>query len=417
MHILISGAGIAGPTLAWFLAKLSIKVTIVEKSDAIRPYGQSIELQATALQAFKKTGLWEEVRRRHTTEKGTQFISPSGEIIASFPVREGLQASFTSAFEILRGDLADILYQATKEHPEVTYRFGTTITRVVENGEKGVQVELSDGSRREFDLLVAADGQWSKVRNMVFDPATVALTYKGMYGAYWTIPRVPEDNDWWNVYIALRRRIIALRPDPYGTVRVYITCMPTSPAKEKVWREASRSGRKVQEDLLKKEFFDAGWQATRFLNGMNSAPDFYFQTVEQVKMKKWSLGRVVCIGDTAYAPTPLTGKGTSLAVLGAYVLAGEISNLRTGQHPSKAFDAYEAKLRPFVEETQRIPGVIPGIAHPTTSWQRCMLLYVLRFVSWAFGLSWVARWVGSEEEEDAIFPLPIYTGFGESMVE
>lgn len=416
MHVLISGAGIAGPTLAWFLAKLSIRVTVLEKSDAIRPYGQSIELQATALQAFKKTGLWEEVRKRHTTEKGTQFLSPSGQPIALFPVREGLQASLTSAFEILRGDLADVVYQATKDHPNVTYQFGTTIARVVESREKEVQVELSDGSLCEFDLLVAADGQWSKVRNMVFDPATVATAYKGMYSAYWTIPRVPEDTDWWNIYIALRRRIMALRPDPYGSVRVYATCMPASPEKEKVWREASRSGRSAQEDLLRKEFFDAGWQATRFLDGMASAPDFYFHTIEQVKMKKWSSGRVVCIGDTAYAPTPLTGKGTSLAVLGAYVLAGEISNLPPDEHPSKAFEAYETKFRPFVEETQKIPAGFPRLVHPTTSWQRWILLSVVRFVAWVFGISWMARWLGSEEQEDATFPLPIYKGFEDSTM-
>ena len=411
MHVLISGAGIAGPTLAWFLAKLSITVTVVEKSDAIRPYGQSVELQATALQAFKKTGLWEEVRKRHTTEKGTQFISPSGHPIASFPVREGLQASFTSAFEILRGDLADIVYQATKEHPYVTYRFGTTITQVIENTEDRVKVEFSDGSVSDFDLLVAADGQWSKVRSMVFDTATVTTTDKGMYGTYWTIPRIPEDSDWWNVYVSLRRRIMALRPDPYGTVRVYLSCMPDTLSQKKLWREASRSSRDVQQELLKKEFSDAGWQVKRFLSGMDAAPDFYFQTIDQVKMEKWSAKRVVCVGDTAYAPTPLTGQGTSLAVLGAYVLAGEISELREGQCPSKALEAFEKRFRPFVEETQKIPRAVPGIAHPRTAWQRWLLLSTMRVVAWVFGFAWVSRWLGSEENEDESFPLPVYQRF------
>ena len=198
----------------------------MEKSDAIRPYGQSIELQATALQAFKKTGLWEQVRQRHTKEKGTQFVDTHNQPFAHFPVREGLQASFTSAFEILRGDLADILYQATKDHPNVTYRFSTTVSRVLENGNDSVEVELSDGSSHSFDLLVAADGQWSRVRKQAFDPSTITTIHKGMYGAYWTIPRIPSDNDWWNIHLALDRRIMALRPDPYGTVRVYLTCMP-----------------------------------------------------------------------------------------------------------------------------------------------------------------------------------------------
>ena len=411
MHVLVSGAGIAGPTLAWFLAKLSVKVTIVEKSDAIRPYGQSIELQATALQAFKKTGLWEEVRKRHTTEKGTQFISPYGHPVAHFPVREGLQASFTSAFEILRGDLADIVYQATKDHPYVTYRFGTTIIQVIENSKDGVRVEFNDGSIHHFDLLVAADGQWSKVRSMVFDPTTINTVHKRMYGAYWTIPRIPKDSDWWDIYISLRRRIMALRPDPYGSVRVYLSCMPDTPSQQKQWREASRGGRHVQQELLEREFSDAGWQAERFLEGMSAAPDFYFQTIEQVRMERWSSGCVVCIGDAAYAPTPLTGEGASLAVLGAYVLAGEISELRDGQCLSKALEAYEGRLRPFVEETQRIPGVVPGIAHPRTAWQRWILIGALRVVAWIFGFAWVSKWLGSEEKEDGSFPLPVYRNF------
>ncbi|KAJ4358644.1 uncharacterized protein N0V89_003228 [Didymosphaeria variabile] len=407
MHVLISGAGIAGPTLAWFLAQIDVKCTIVERSDAIRPYGQSIELQATALQAFKKTGLWEQVRQRHTTEKGTQFVDSSGRSFAHFPVREGLQASFTSAFEILRGDLADILYQATKEHPNVTYRFSTTVSRVLSNDAHSVKVELNDGSVESFDLLVAADGQWSKVRAQVFDPSSITTFFKGMYGAYWTIPRIPADNDWWNIYLALGRRIMALRPDPYGTVRVYITCMP-GPAREKEWREVSRADRQTQEDLLKKEFADAGWQAERFLAGLDKAPDFYFQVVEQVRMAHWSNERVVCLGDAAYAPTPLTGAGTSLAVLGAYVLAGEMSKLKDGEHPSRALDAYERSFRPFVEETQKIPKVIPGVAHPRTKWQRWLLEACLSCAAWLLGISWLARWVGSEEAEDKSFALPRY---------
>lgn len=416
MHVLISGAGIAGPTLAWFLAQVDIRCTIVERSEDIRPYGQSIELQATALQAFKKTGLWKQVRQRHTTEKGTQFVNSQGRPFAAFPVREGLQASFTSAFEILRGDLADILYQATQDLPNVTYRFSTIVARVLSNDPKGVHVEFNDGSSGSFDLLVAADGQWSKVRAQVFDPSTITTFHKGMYGAYWTIPRIPSDNDWWNIHLALGRRIMALRPDPYGTVRAYISCM-SDPTQAKLWREASRSDRQTQEDLLRKEFRDVGWQAERLLAGLDQAPDFYFQVVEQIRLARWSSERVVCVGDAAYAPTPLTGAGTSLAVLGAYVLAGELSNLKDGEHPSKALDAYENRFRPFVNETQKIPGIVPGIAHPSTKAQRWLLETFLKVLAWAFRLSWVARWLGSEEAEDKNFPLPAYPRFDELKAE
>jgi 2-polyprenyl-6-methoxyphenol hydroxylase-like FAD-dependent oxidoreductase len=146
---------------------------------------------------------------------------------------------------------------------------------------------------------------------------------------------------------------------------------------------------------------------------MEQAPDFYFQVVEQIHMERWSSGRVVCLGDAAYAPTQLTGAGTSLAVLGAYVLAGEISELQEGEHPSKALDAYESRLRPFVEETQKIPRVVPGIAHPRTAWQRWLLEAGLACAAWLLGQPWMARWLKSEEAEDESFPLPRYARFEE----
>ena len=159
MRVLISGAGIAGPTLAWFLAKAGASITIVEKSHSLLPYGQNIVIQGSARTLIKKMGLMDQIRRFHTTEKGTQFIDAKGRPFAPFPVNEGSSASLTSEFEILRGDLAAVLYEATKDHPNVNYLFGTTIKEVVSNDDDTVKVELSNGEVPEFDLLVAADGQ------------------------------------------------------------------------------------------------------------------------------------------------------------------------------------------------------------------------------------------------------------------
>ena len=410
MRVLISGAGIAGPTLAWFLAKAGARITVLEKSHSLLPHGQNVDIQGSAIKVIKKMGLLDQVRRSNTTEKGTQFISPKGRPFAPFPVREGNSASFTSEFEILRGDLAAILHGATKDHPNVNYMLGTTIKNVVSNDDDTVKVELSQGEVQEFDLLVAADGQWSKVRKQCFPPERVNVVRQGMFVVYWTIPRLPSDNDWWNVYVALSSRIITLRPDPHGTIRAMFTHMPCNDAQEKAWREAGKCDRQTQEELVRREFADAGWQAPRLLDAMEQAPDFYFHVLEQIKMSKWSNSRVICLGDAAHAPTPLTGMGTSLAITGAYVLAGELSKLGDGEHPSKALEAYESAFRPFVEEMQKIPFTFPDLAHPETAWKRWLFHVFIWTFSKVAKIPWVANKFGDDSNNED-FPLPQYPRF------
>ena len=409
MRALISGAGIAGPLLAWFLAKAGSRITIVEKSHSLLSHGQNVDIQGSARTVIKKMGLIDQIRRFNTTEKGTQFIDSKGRRFAPFPVKEGSSASFTSEFEILRGDLAAVLYEATKDHPNVNYLFGTTIKEVVSNDDDTVKVDLSNGEVQEFDLLVAADGQWSKVRKQCFPPEYVNVVDLGMYVVYWTIPRLLSDNDWWNVYQALESRIITLRPDPHGTIRAMFTHMPCNDAQKKAWLEASKSDRQTQEELLRKEFADAGWQAQRLLDAMDQAPDFYFQAIQQIKMSKWSNSRVVCLGDAAYAPTPLTGMGTSLAITGAYVLAGELSKLDDGEHPSKALEAYESTFRPFVEETQKIPFFVPAIAHPETASKRWLFQAFVWALSKVVAIPWLMNRFDQSNDDD--FPLPQYPSF------
>jgi 2-polyprenyl-6-methoxyphenol hydroxylase-like FAD-dependent oxidoreductase len=410
MRVLISGAGVAGPTLAFFLAKTGARITVVEKSPSLLPHGQNVDMKGSALSVIKKMGLMDQVRRFNTTERGTQFISPEGRPFAPFPVKEGVAASFTSQFEILRADLAAILYEPTKGHPNVDYLFGTTIKEIVSNDDDSVKVELTDGEIHEFDLLVAADGQWSKVRKQCFPPEHINVVDLGLTSVYWTVPRLPNDNDWWNIYVALRSRVITLRPDPYGTIRAMFNCMPCNDAQKKAWLEASRSDRQTQEDLLRKEFADAGWQAQRLLDAMDQGPDFYFQPIQQIKMSKWSNSRVICLGDTAYAPSPLTGMGTSLAIIGAYVLAGELSMLKDGEHPSEALEAYESTFRPFVEKSQKIPFFVPAIAHPETAAKRWLVNIFVSVLSRVVTNPWVANKLGDEASDDD-FPLPPYSGF------
>ena len=408
MHILISGAGIAGPTLAWFLAKTGQHIDIVEKNDCLLSNGHAVDFKGSAATVVKKMGLLDEIKRFSTAENGTRFIGSNGRPFATFPAKEGTwegqSASLTSNIEILRGDLVAVLYKATKDYPNVTYHFGTTVKEIISNNTDGVNVQLSNGEIQEYDLLVAADGQWSSIRKQYFPPEYVEVLDMGMYAAYWTVPRLKADDDWWNIYVALGSRLVSLRPDPHGTIRALVTYMPCSDVQKQAWLKASKSDRQAREGLLKREFADAGWQAQRILDAIDQAPDFYFQAIQQIKMSKWSHTRIVCLGDTAYAPTPLTGMGTSFAMIGAYILAGEISKLDTGESPSKALEAYERCFRPFVEREQKIPPFIPGIAHPKTALTRWLLQTFLWVLSKVVALPWLARKVDESNEDEFAWP-------------
>jgi 2-polyprenyl-6-methoxyphenol hydroxylase-like FAD-dependent oxidoreductase len=414
MRVLISGAGVAGPSLAYFLGKIGARVTIFEKAPDLLPHGQNIDVNGSAMAVMKYMGLLEELKRYNTTEKGTIFIGPTGKPFAPFPVRDGF-GSFTATTEILRGDLSLICYRASLRFPTVKYCFGTIIEEVVQNDEKGVKVKTSNGDIQEYDLLVAADGQWSRVRKQCFSPDTITTLDKGMYCVYFTIPRMKKDNDWWKLYHALGSRVVSIRPDPHGTIRAFFSIMPSTDEQEKKWAQTARADRESKNKLLREEFFDAGWQSQRLLDEMVNAPDFYFQKIEQIKMTKWSNSRVICLGDAAYAPTPLTGAGANLALLGAYVLAGELSKVAEGEHPSKALEAYETAFRPFVEDTQKIPSIFPSAAHPGTPFERWILQVVVGVLAKILALpifGWISPKIDAED-----YKLPTYAAFGEKSVE
>ncbi|SJX60242.1 uncharacterized protein SRS1_11556 [Sporisorium reilianum f. sp. reilianum] len=394
MRVIISGAGIAGPSLAWFLSRAGAQVTVIEKAPAMLTQGQNIDVHGTALNIMHKMGLLSALRSRNTTEKGTCFVDARGRVIASMPVH-GSAASPTSEFEICRGDLAEILYDAARDLPNVEFMFGTTIASVLENSEERVRVQLSTGAQHECDVLVAADGQWSRLRREVFGEQAVTVVDKNCFCIYATVPREQEDSDYWEIYQALRSRGVATRPDNHGTTRASLTVMPLTAAKKHAWSAAARShDRALQMQLLRAELGDLKWKTPRLLQQMEAADDLYFQAIQQIRMPKWHKQRVICLGDTAYAPTPFTGMGTSLAINGAYLLAGHLSQLPRGTHPAQAFEAYDAQFRPFVEKIQQVPWFVPGIAHPRYAWSRWLFRRLISTVAYIAKMPWVVRRFG-----------------------
>ena len=348
--VLISGASIAGPTLGFWLAKYGFTVTIVERSTSLRLGGQNIDVNGPAKRIAQKMGIEAAIRAANTGEVGLQLIGQDNQVAAAFP-KEGA-VSGTQELEILRGDLVSLLYECTRQ--DVTYRFGDSITNLEQHPDE-VAVTFASGQRETFQFVVAADGVRSHTRRLVFGEEPI-FKYLGLYTAYLTIPRQETDNNWWRWYTALDRRIIMLRPDNEGTMRASVAFLESDEAYEKL---SSTEQKRVLTDKLA----GAGWEADRISNAMKDTPDVYFDKIGQIKAPRWFDGRVAMIGDAAYCPSPLTGKGTTLAMVGAYLLAGELASHERHQD---AFIAYEQRMRPYVEEVQKLPPGIPWIVYPKT---------------------------------------------------
>jgi 2-polyprenyl-6-methoxyphenol hydroxylase-like FAD-dependent oxidoreductase len=352
---LIAGASIAGPALAYWLERYGWRTTVVERAPALRTGGQNVDLKGAGLQVIGRMGLEDQVRAAHTGELGLEFVAARGQVLARFPAGDPSGMSLTSEVEILRGDLAEQLVSATPASTE--YRFGDRITSVRQEDNAALVAFAQAGAER-FDLVVAADGIGSDTRRLVFDDEPV-IRPLGVEATWATIGRTASDTDWWRWFNA-PGGTISLRPDRHGTMRVLITRTLTREEK----RDGA-SGRTPEEQraLLRQTFSGSGWETDRVLEALEDVEDLYFEGMGQVHARRWSKGPVVLLGDAAYCPSPVTGMGTTLAVVGAYVLAGEIAKhtaLRDG------LASYERIMRPYVDQAQKLPPGTPRIANPTS---------------------------------------------------
>lgn len=349
-RILISGASIAGCTAAWWLVHYGFEVTVVERSDAFRDGGQNVDIRGAGREVLRRMGLENAALEHGTGEQGTAFIDEAGEVIAKFMADDMDVEGPTAEMEILRGDLARILFDATCE--KANFRFGDTIRSTVPSSHT-VSVEFESGRKEIFEAVIVAEGVGSSTRELVF-PGENEPRWMDMTIAYFTIPRTEGDDRLWRWYHTTGGRAVSLRPDMHGTTRAMLSVQKT-PGPELEWSTEKRKA------WLHKEFKGAGWQSARVLDAMDNSSDFYFDVLRQVQLPRWHDRRVVLTGDAAWCVTPLGGVGATLAVVGSYVLAGEL--LSNGDAPA-AFQAYEQRLRDFVEEAQDIPKIVPRMANP-----------------------------------------------------
>lgn len=390
--ILISGASIAGPVAAYWLKKYGFEVVLVERESELRLGGQNIDVKGPAREIIRKMELEKAVKQANTTEVGLRFVDRDDAVIAEFPKNSAM--SMTQELEILRGDLVNILYDATKDGVE--YRFGDFIVDVVQN-DTSVNVKFDSGIQEAYDFLIIAEGIGSRTRRYIFGDGP-RFVYLGLYTAYFTIRREESDTDWARWYNAPGGLVYLLRPDNHGTMRVCINLRSPERGYEKLTTEE-------QKEIVASAVTGKGWESERIIKGLHESRDWYMERLSQVKAPNWSKGRVAMIGDAAYCVTPIGGGGTDLAITGAYILAGE---LNVNNSYTKSFQSYEKKLRPLVDEIQTLPPGVPRLVYPTSKIGISILNGIVRI----FGSSWVKglskRFGNRKKDKGPTFVLPEY---------
>lgn len=335
-RVLISGASIAGPALAFWLDRYGADVVVVEKAPALRGGGQLIDLRGASKVVLRRMGLGEQVRAATEPNRGLSFVDErdrrQGEMLADEFGGDGPVAEI----EILRGELSRVFHDETQRRVE--YRFGDRIVGM-EDGVDGVEVEFASGSTERFDLVIGADGVHSELRDMLFDETEQELVHLGVYLSFWTAENHTGLEDWTIAYSEPGRTIGMRTILDNSKVMAFLSFRGGPPAYD--WRDVS-----MQRRIALARASGMGWEAAQLLAQVETASDFYFDNCQQVKLSRWSRGRVALLGDAAYCASPLSGYGATIATVGAYVLAGELARAK-GDH-AQAFAEYERKLRPWI---------------------------------------------------------------------
>ena len=378
-NVLISGASVAGPALAYWLRRYGFGVTVVERSAAPRGGGQAIDLRGTARQVAERMGIMPEVRRAHTGAHGMAIVDGTGKRLASMGADLlGDSGGVIADLEILRGDLVRILHEATGTGVE--YVFDDSIVELAQDGD-GVKATFERAAPRTFDLVVGADGLHSTVRRLAFGPKTRFVRDLGAYVSIFSTT-TREDLDGWELMYRIpgrhgvRGKTAALYPtgrtgDAKG---MFIFAAPPL--------QHDRRDPEQQKRLVANAFAGAGWEVPRLLESMWAAPDFYFDRVSQIHLDRWSTGRVVLLGDAGYCGSAMAGNGTSMALVGAYVLAGELSV--TDDHVV-AFANYEEQMRGYVDRCQKFAKGGAGFLLPKSraqAWFYCQSIRMLPYMPW-----------------------------------
>lgn len=372
-QVLISGASIAGLASAYWLSRHGFAVTIVEIAPEPRPGGQAVDLRGAGRTVIERMGLLERARDISLDQAGISWVDERGRTRAAIRSEDFDGEGFISEVEILRGDLVDLLHRQIDD--DVEFLFNDSVVELSQDAE-GVDVVFRDTPSRRFDFVIGADGLHSAVRSLAFGPEEQFVKPLHLYTAWFTAPAFDELDDWYQMYNKEGGLVASIRPGR----------LPTESKASLSFRlrrgetiQYDRRNRTTQLTLLDERFAEAGWHTAQLLEAAHSALDFSFDSLGQVSLERWWNGRVALIGDAAACPSPLSGLGTSVALVGAYVLAGELAS---GAEHATAFETYDRTVRPYAESAQTLAGGTGGFAP--------MNALSIRLVQ--ASMAWATRW-------------------------
>jgi 2-polyprenyl-6-methoxyphenol hydroxylase-like FAD-dependent oxidoreductase len=339
--VLISGAGIAGPTLAFWLNAAGFTTTLVEQAPGLRAGGYVIDFWGLGYDIAERMGLANELKRVGYSMREMRIVDGRGERITGFGTRVFHELTGGRYVTLARADLARLLFETVKGETEVL--FGEEIVGLEERPDH-MRVQFRQAGARSFDLVVGADGLHSNVRRLAFGPQQQFEKDLGyVVAAFETRRYRPRDEDVYVIYsepgqMAAR----AALTDDRTLILFVFTRDERSPT---VLDMASQKG------MLRQRFGGRRWECGQILACLDRAEDLYFDRVAQIKIASWSRGRVALVGDAAFCVSLMAGQGSALAMTAAYVLAGELAN--AGGRRDEAFNRYETLLRAFIESKQK----------------------------------------------------------------
>ncbi|MFJ8448841.1 FAD-dependent monooxygenase [[Kitasatospora] papulosa] len=352
--VLVSGAGISGPALAYWLSRSGFAVTVVEKASALRDSGYPIDIRGTAIEVVRRMRILPQLQDAHIHSHRCTFLNADGSELAVLSPDAVVGNVGGQDLEVRRGDLGAILYATVRD--DVEFLFNDSIDTLDQSGQK-VDVAFRSGQQRTFDLVIGADGLHSRTRQALFGPEAQFHRYLGYCFAIFTMPNsfgLSHELMMWN---APGRAAALYAVGAEDELHAFLNFHQPAPPLDAL-RDPD-----AQRNLVATTFAGAGWAVPGMVNAMRDADDLFFDTAGQIRMPHWSSGRVALVGDAAYAPSFLTGQGSSLALVGAYMLANALA---TNRDHTAAFAAYERDVREFVAMNQALVDNGAATLFPTT---------------------------------------------------
>lgn len=399
--VLISGIGIGGPTLAYWLARGGFRPTLVEQAPDLRTGGYVIDFWGLGYDIAERMGLADAIERRGYHAKELRVVDQRGRRIAGFGTKVFRELTGGRYVTVGRSELSRLLYERCAGSSDVV--FGDEVTAIDEH-PAGIDVTLRRGGRRRYDLVIGADGIHSTVRRLAFGPLAWSEKHLGYTVAVFEAAGYrPRDDDRYVMYNQPGRMVgrFALRDD--RTLFLFIFQSDSSSA-------APQLALPAQKALLRATYAGQGWECPRILDELDRTHDLYFDRVSQIRMPSWSRGRVCLVGDAAFCVSLAAGQGSALAMTSAYVLAGELT--RAGGDHAQAYVAYERLLRSYIETKQRGAERFSAALAPKTRTG----LFLRNLVIKAAALPGVARMTFGADIIDKL-QLPQYRWPADSEIE